>query len=158
AESDLRKCAEEFQAVIVAALKEQADLEVQNAAIKARATKGLSPKTIPIERSKYYLLKDLSTGEDKKNKKQEPGPFYFSPDEVGHYLTGVYKEYYDGLRGRIEKMQAALPPEYPYYPVLKDKTKPVNLHVYVRGNPEVLGEEAPRQFLAILSPGPQVPF
>ena len=55
-------------------------------------------------------------------------------------------------------MTKALPAEYPAYTVLKDKAKPENLHVYVRGNQDDPGEEAPRQFLAILSPGEQVPF
>jgi hypothetical protein len=158
-EGELRKCAEEFQTRLVAILKEQADLDVKNAKIKARTKEGESPQTIPLDRSKFYLLKDLSAGEDKKAKKTPgPGPFFFSPDEVGHYLTSVYKEYYDTLRARIDKMQAALPPEYPYYPIIKDKAKPENIHVYIRGNPETLGEEAPRQFLAILSPDHPAPF
>jgi hypothetical protein len=42
--------------------------------------------------------------------------------------------------------------------VIKDKAKPANIHVYIRGNPETPGEESPRQFLAILSPGHQIPF
>jgi mono/diheme cytochrome c family protein len=156
-EPELRKSAEGFQALIVAALKEQSDLDAENAKIKARAKEGESPKTLPLERNKFYLLKDLSAGQDKKTKR-DAGPFFFSADEVGHYLTSVYKEYFDALRARIEKMQSAMPPEYPYYPVIKDKAKPANIHVYIRGNPETPGEESPRQFLAILSPGHQIPF
>ena len=80
------------------------DLEVQNAKIKARTKEGDSPITIPLERSKYYLLKDLATAPDKKpapdkKTKKEAGPYYFSPDEVGRYLSSVYKEYFDVAAG-----------------------------------------------------------
>ena len=73
-------------------------------------------------------------------------------------MSSVWKEHFDYLRGNIDKLTKALPTEYPAYSVLKDKAKPENLHVYIRGNKDDPGEEAPRQFLAILSPGEQVPF
>ena len=73
-------------------------------------------------------------------------------------MTSVWKEHFDTLRANIERLTKALPAEYPAYTILKDKAKPENLHVYVRGNQDDPGEEAPRQFLAILSPREQVPF
>jgi len=50
-----------------------------------------------------------------------------------------------------------VPPKVPAVHGLKDAAKPVNLRVHVRGNPEVLAEEAPRRFLAILE-GESKPF
>jgi hypothetical protein len=73
-------------------------------------------------------------------------------------MTSIWREHFDTLRANIDKMTKALPEEYPWYSVLKDKAKPENLRVYIRGNKEDQGEEAPRQFLAILSPGEPVPF
>ena len=92
------------------------------------------------------------------SQREEPGPLYFSDDQLGSYMSSVWKEHFDYLRGNIDKLTKALPTEYPAYSVLKDKAKPENLHVYIRGNKDDPGEEAPRQFLAILSPGEQVPF
>lgn len=156
-EAEAKKIAEEFQSLLLSVRKEQKELDAKNATLKARTGEGEMPKFIPIERSKYYLLKDLAEEPDTKTHK-EAGPFYFSPEEVGHYLTSVYKDYFDALRARVDKMQADLPTEYAYFPVIKDKAKIRNLHVYIRGDKDNPGEEAPRQFLQILSPGKQAPF
>ena len=42
--------------------------------------------------------------------------------------------------------------------MIEDVEKPHNLKVHIRGNPENLGEEAPRAFLSILCDGPSKPF
>jgi hypothetical protein len=51
-----------------------------------------------------------------------------------------------------------MPSVYPFLQALRDSEKPHNLRVYIRGNPDNLGEEAPREFLTILSKGDPVPF
>src|ERR1051326_5784589 len=61
------------QSVVLAALKEQADLEMQNAKIKARANEGESPKTIPLAPKKFFFSKDVTSALDKMSKKDE-GP------------------------------------------------------------------------------------
>jgi mono/diheme cytochrome c family protein len=43
------------------------------------------------------------------------------------------------------------PPPYPYAHALKEG-KPVTMRVHLRGNPQTLGEDAPRRFLEILAP------
>ena len=129
----------------------------KNAKLKAQQKEGEVSKALPLERDKYYLLSDLRA-KPKAEPKREPGPLYFSDDQLGSYLSSVWKDYFDDLRGNIDKLKNALPAEYPAYSVLKDKAKAQNLHVYIRGNKDDPGEEAPRQFLAILSPGEQVPF
>src|SRR5690606_11798291 len=42
--------------------------------------------------------------------------------------------------------------------VLRDRDKPINQHVFIRGNPGRPGELAPRQFLSIASEGEPKPF
>src|SRR5262249_38642066 len=42
-------------------------------------------------------------------------------------------------------------PKYPHVHALKDAAKAVTMRVHVRGNPDTLGEEAPRHFLSVLS-------
>ena len=48
-------------------------------------------------------------------------------------------------------------PKFPLVHAVKD-TKPVTLRVHIRGNPDTLGEEAPRAFLSILAGDKQQPF
>jgi mono/diheme cytochrome c family protein len=60
----------------------------------------------------------------------------------------------------VEKLRQALSeadkkkkvtPKYPLIHALKDAEKPTSLRVCIRGNPDNLGEEAPRHFLSILA-------
>ena len=46
-----------------------------------------------------------------------------------------------------------MPPQYPYIDGLEDDKQATNVKVFVRGSPYNFGEEAPRAFLSILSPG-----
>ncbi len=90
----------------------------------------------------------------------------FDPISTKDYygLAGVFASTdYDEIplvsAAEVEKAKAALTeaekkkkvaPKYPYVHGIKD-TKPVTLKVHVRGNPETLGEDAPRGFLSILA-------
>lgn len=49
-------------------------------------------------------------------------------------------------------------PKYPLVHALKDADKPTALRVCIRGNPDNLGEEAPRHFLSILCGNAPAPF
>jgi hypothetical protein len=51
-----------------------------------------------------------------------------------------------------------LDPFYPFIHGVKDSDKPVNIQLALRGNPEMLGDEVPRHFLSIFSPGDPIPF
>jgi hypothetical protein len=157
AEIKVQEFATKFQNQLLAIRKEEIELREKNAKLKAQQKEGAVSKAIPLEREKFYLFSDLRT-KPRKEPKKEAGPLYFSDDQLGGYMSSVWKEHFDTLRASIDKLTKALPVEYPAYTILKDKAKPENLHVYVRGNKDDPGEEAPRQFLAILSPGEQVPF
>lgn len=157
AESKVQEFATKFQTQLVAIRKDEEELREENAKLKAQQKEGEISKALPLQRDKYYLLSDLRA-KPRVEPKKEPGPLYFSDDQLGSYMASVWKEHFDTLRSNIDRMTKALPPEYPAYTIIKDKAKPENLHVYIRGNKDDPGEEAPRQFLAILSPGEQVPF
>jgi cytochrome c553 len=58
-------------------------------------------------------------------------------DEAKHKLTEADKK-------------KNVSPSYPFVHALKDATSPVSMKVHLRGNPETLGDEAPRHFLSIL--------
>jgi hypothetical protein len=62
------------------------------------------------------------------------------------------------LAAELEKLKKEAPPPYPVIHTLTDVATPTNLKVAIRGNPENLGEEAPRQFLSVLSDGTPEPF
>ncbi len=49
-------------------------------------------------------------------------------------------------------------PKYPLIHALKDAAKPTSLRVCIRGNPDNLGEDAPRHFLTILTGDSPTPF
>ena len=154
-----RNVAEAFQGEIQAALKEQTSVDEMNVANRAKTKPGLSPELVALKRNSFLLLQDLTAGPDPdKIRKGKNGIFYFTDAEMARFFTGIWREHYDALRARIERMQASLPPPYPFMLTIKDKPNPVNLHVYIRGDKENQGEEAPRRFLAILSEGKQEPF
>ncbi|QDU30240.1 Planctomycete cytochrome C [Anatilimnocola aggregata] len=50
------------------------------------------------------------------------------------------------------------PKKYPFAHALVDRSQPKTMKVHVRGNPETLAGDAPRQFLSILSPDEPTPF
>ena len=58
----------------------------------------------------------------------------------------------------MERRKKELPPKYAFLHSIEDVEKPANLKIYIRGNPENLGAEAPRGFLSILCDGPPRPF
>ena len=62
------------------------------------------------------------------------------------------------LHAEIERWIIRSPGAPPYSVVLEDRPNPKNSRVFVRGNPANKGEEAPRQFLEVLSRGTLHPF
>jgi hypothetical protein len=62
------------------------------------------------------------------------------------------------LHAEIERWIIRSPGARPYSVVLEDRPNPKNSRVFVRGNPANKGEEAPRQFLEVLSRGARRPF
>ncbi|MGO9467043.1 MAG: PSD1 and planctomycete cytochrome C domain-containing protein [Isosphaeraceae bacterium] len=62
------------------------------------------------------------------------------------------------LRGEITRLDASHPGAPQRAMALVDSPQPKNSRVFIRGNPNRLGEEAPRRFLAILSGDKRQPF
>lgn len=57
------------------------------------------------------------------------------------------------LRADLDELKKTAPPPYPFLHGVADKERTANLRVALRGDPYKLGEEAPRRFLEVLSPG-----
>ena len=78
--------------------------------------------------------------------------------QLDRFLSGEWKSHLDSLRAELASLKQALPPKYPFLHAIRDVQKPANIKVQLRGNPETLGDEAPRRFLAILCPDAPAPF
>ncbi|HYO09794.1 MAG TPA: PSD1 and planctomycete cytochrome C domain-containing protein [Tepidisphaeraceae bacterium] len=63
-----------------------------------------------------------------------------------------------GLRQKIDELTATHPGSPQRAMALEDAPKPVTPHVFKRGNAANIGEQVPRQFLAVLSPDDRKPF
>ena len=64
----------------------------------------------------------------------------------------------DKMRGDIATAKKSLGDHYPFAYGIGEAEKPVDLRVFMRGNPDVFGDEAPRAFLAMLSDGDAKPY
>lgn len=62
------------------------------------------------------------------------------------------------LQGEVQRLEATHPGAPLRAMALVDRPQPGNSRVFIRGNPERLGDEAPRQFLAVLSGDKREPF
>ena len=152
-EAEVRGAAERFQSQIQKILKEKIEIDNKNAKVQEKG--GMSPELLALDRNSYLLLEELTAAPapESERKGKGGGLFYFSDAGMARFFTGVWKAHYDNLQAGIKKQESALPPQYPFLPTISDKSTPENLRVYIRGNKENLGEEAPRRFLAVLCDG-----
>ena len=160
---EARKLAADFQATVLAVSAEIETIEDQNLALLGGASGNPALAKIvlvPYPRDKYVFWRELF-GESRtgfaEKKKFEPVLLY-SGEKLDRFLQGDWKAYVTELRAELAERKKALPPKYPFLHVIEESDKPANLKVYIRGNPDNLGEEAPRAFLSILSDGPPKPF
>ena len=152
-EAELQSAADGFQALALSIIREKRALD---------AAKGA------LEPAKAILWKDLYFSNPRPDLPYLPplGLLYFG--EVNQYpgyerhvirfLEGGRRRHIDGLIAEIERLKHALPPQYPLLNGLADSDKPANLKVRIGGNAANLGNEVPRRFLSILSPGDPKPF
>src|SRR5262249_38371060 len=132
-------------------------------------------ESLPIE--KYYLWRDLASEPYMRNGVIFPGGIYYygltsvlkrdfevrggqmpEPKDVERFLSGEWHNHLTSMRAELAELKRTLPPEYPFLHALRDRPEPENARVAIRGNPEDLGEEAPRRFLQILGDGKPEPF
>ncbi len=91
---------------------------------------------------------------------------YYGKDSPGNLPAELIRSLYNvpafmkiiPLRGEITRLDATHPGAPQRANALVDSPEPKNSRVFIRGNPNRLGEEAPRQFLAILSGDKRQPF
>ena len=89
---------------------------------------------------------------------QRTGVLYYGDKKIDRFLQGEWKSHLDSMRATLEELKKTLPPQYPFLHAIQDVKKPSNMKVLLRGSADNPGEEAPRRFLAILSPAERAPF
>ncbi len=178
--------ADKFQALILDVMFEKKDIEEENEIIRNKAlpgTKqkkeanlpnefvtnddfcpgcGLELKSLPAPKIQFWtdiFQRDLEEGYDPSYAEYvRPGLLSFRGWGVERFLSGDRRTLVGNLRADIKAMKKALPPKYAYVHGVQDVEKPQNLQLAVRGNPMKLGDEVPRHFLTVLSPGAPIPL
>ncbi|MFN7992496.1 MAG: PSD1 and planctomycete cytochrome C domain-containing protein [Bryobacteraceae bacterium] len=146
ATADFEKAAREFQDLVLAVNEEKKLIDQKN-----RITLGLNPSRddlssaslLSLERDKFVLWEDIF---------DDPhGVLSFGTEALGKRLQGEWKEHLERLQADVKEWKAALPPQYPFLHGIAEAPKFKTQRIYLRGNQDSLGDEAPPRFLAILS-------
>jgi hypothetical protein len=159
---EAKRLAGDFQQTVLAVAKEIEAIEEENLAKLGGASGNPALAKIvlvPYPRDKYVFWRELF-GESRTGfaeKKIDPVLVY-SGEKLDRFLHGEWKSYVSELRQELGARKKELPPKYPFLHVIEESEKPANLKVQIRGNPDNLGEEAPRAFLSILCEGAPKPF
>jgi cytochrome c553 len=122
------------------ALKEHHALALANAADKDKQKPMLG-----LEKTDAALLDDIIGAK---------GVLAVQADKIEEKLSQQTKDTLKSARLELERLKQQCPPKYPVAHALKDGPSPANLKICLRGNPENLGEEAPRRFLSVLTENP----
>ena len=159
----------QFRAEALKVLKERKAVDDENLARQKASKKdrdGVDAVALPPER--FYLWRDLFFSDfyGKEFKQEEDGILYYGPNRgyvsndgtIERFLDGPWKNYLGDMRAELKELQANLPPQYAFAHAIQDTAAPHNERVQINGQPDNLGEEAPRAFLSILSEGDPKPF
>ena len=142
----------EFQALVLAVYAEKKHIDDQNyirlGGSNARGDLSRAD-LLSLERDKYFLWRDLFS---------ESGILYYGDKKIDRFLQGEWKSHLDAMRAHLAELKKAMPPQYPFLRAIEDVKNPSNMKVWIRGSQDSPGEEAPRRFLAILSPADRKPF
>ena len=84
-------------------------------------------------------------------------PLSVPKDRLEKLLSEETRQAVAALKKTIDEQKKNSPPKYPVAHSLVEG-KPTNTKIQIRGNVKELGEEAPRRFLAVLSPAEPPPF
>jgi len=110
-----------------------------------------------LDRDQSYLWTDLFQ-EDLSElpgvttlDKRPPGLFKLMDWPLEKRLNADFQAHIKHMRDDIEAFKKGMPEQYPYVYGLADSKDPVDLKIFVRGNPYAFGDDAPRAFLTVFS-------
>ncbi len=128
---------------------------------------GLRLKNLPEEENNFWteiFQRELRDAEDPAammaagGRAGKPGVLLFRGWGLESRIGSEAQAQMAAVRTDIEAARKKLDPAYPFIHGVTDVEKPVNLPLAIRGNPENLGQEVPRHFLSMLTPGEPAPF
>jgi len=175
-EAEFKQEADKFQTVVFGVMQEKREIDEKNLIARGGKKEGnaISGKTlVAIDRDKYMLWSNLLAPNSKDSSdflKRGGGILYYADRpvddssgkkhdcEIDRFLSGEWKAYVEYLRAEVETLKQRIPKQPAFLQAIKDVDKPANVRVQLGGNPQSLGEEVPRRFLAILCDGECVPF
>ncbi|MGH7193318.1 MAG: DUF1553 domain-containing protein, partial [Candidatus Saccharimonadales bacterium] len=85
-------------------------------------------------------------------------PVALSGEQAPRMLDRDVKTHLTELKKKIEELEVNSPAAPPRAMALVDAPKPMEPHIFIRGNPDRAGEPVPRQFLRVLARGERKPF
>ena len=155
---ELKAEAEKFQDLLLSVIREKKTVDQKNLILTggSQEFEVLSKVNLAsLERDRYALWVDFFLGRLRMegSRERDRGVLHYRKKEVERFLQGEWKSHLEGMQARLEELKRALPEKYPFVRTIKDVAKPANLKVYIRGNKETQGEEAPRAFLSVLCGG-----
>jgi mono/diheme cytochrome c family protein len=124
------------------------------------------PPATPRELAQVYgaviadLLRDTTpaTAAERERFAGPHGVFTVAPTETDQAFNRADRDKLRALAKRVEQFQATSPAAPPRGMVLTDAPRPVEPHVFLRGNPINRGPAVPRQFLGVLAGPDRQPF
>jgi hypothetical protein len=148
--AEVTEAAEAFQSYVQSTVRLRDTLEQHYALAQANSldkTKQQQPKP-ELDKTDAALLDEIIGPK---------GLMSIPKGRLEEGLSAQAKAQLKSMRADLERLKKDCPPKYPFAHALTERSKPENLRVCLRGNPNTLGEEVPRHFLSVLSNGP-VPF
>lgn len=162
--AEFETAAREFQARIEEVSEEKKLVDQRNL-IKL----GLNPSrnqqsqadldSLPIDKfSLYRDIFDRSQSDSGGFTRPPDGVLYYGDGKIDRFLSGEWKRRLEALRAEVAEGKKALPPQYPFLQIVKDRANPSDIRIAIRGDANNRGDVAPRRFVSILCEGEPKPF
>ena len=160
--AQVRAAAQKYQAFVLQLIEDSKEVDDKNY-VAFGGKKGMKDERtrqytniVALPVLKFYQWRELASGPYNIDGFRAPaGIYYYSTKEMLRWLSGFAKDHHDNLLEELKALEAKLPPQYPFLHTLKDKEKPADIKIALRGDPRTPGDLAPRGFLTALRDKPE---
>lgn len=162
---EARREAADFERVLLGIHRDKRAVDDRNyvklgGAEGARTSKVLLNTNLEfLEPVRYYLWRDMATPPGKKRGLPFAGGiYYYGEKDIERFLGGVWLRHLEIQRAELKRLEAEVPPPYPFLHAYRDSDTPKDARLAIRGDKKNLGTAVARRFLAVLTDGEPVPF